>query len=319
MHYIILDLEWNQSPIKQYENKKIPFEIIEIGAVKLNENREIIDKFSMLIRPQVYKKMHSITEELIHISMKDLQSEKGFQKVVREFLAWCGEEYIFGIWGSQDLTELQRNMEYYAVEALTNGPLAYYDIQKLYSLYYEDGKTRRSLSHAVEMLRLQDDAMGFHRAYSDAFYTGKVFQQMCGTEILKKVSYDTYYLPANREEQIRVHFDTYSKFISRGFDDRVELMEDKDVTCVKCIYCNKALRKKMHWFPANTRHYYCVAHCSEHGYMRGKIRIRRAKDEKIYAVKTVRPMKEIEIADVKKRKIQATEARRKKRIKIKQG
>ena len=46
MNYIVLDLEWNQCPYgKGRENKKLPFEIIEIGAVKLNEKREIVDSF----------------------------------------------------------------------------------------------------------------------------------------------------------------------------------------------------------------------------------------------------------------------------------
>ena len=51
MNYIVLDLEWNQSPTgKEDEIKTIPFEIIEIGAVKLNEQQEILDQFSEMIK-----------------------------------------------------------------------------------------------------------------------------------------------------------------------------------------------------------------------------------------------------------------------------
>ena len=43
MNYIVFDLEWNQCPYgKGQENERIPFEIIEIGAVKLNSERQII-------------------------------------------------------------------------------------------------------------------------------------------------------------------------------------------------------------------------------------------------------------------------------------
>ena len=36
MDYVIFDLEWNQCPYgKGKENPKLPFEIIEIGAVKM--------------------------------------------------------------------------------------------------------------------------------------------------------------------------------------------------------------------------------------------------------------------------------------------
>ena len=42
MNYIVFDLEWNQSPGgKRWSNSRLPFEIIEIGAVKLNEKKEI--------------------------------------------------------------------------------------------------------------------------------------------------------------------------------------------------------------------------------------------------------------------------------------
>lgn len=46
MNYIVFDLEWNQSPGgKRWSNSRLPFEIIEIGAVKLNEKKEIVDSF----------------------------------------------------------------------------------------------------------------------------------------------------------------------------------------------------------------------------------------------------------------------------------
>ena len=49
MNYIVFDLEWNQCPYgKDRENKRLPFEIIEFGAVKLDENREVIDKFQRI-------------------------------------------------------------------------------------------------------------------------------------------------------------------------------------------------------------------------------------------------------------------------------
>lgn len=47
MNYIVLDLEWNQSNTgEEPEVKEIPFEIIDIGAIKLDENRIMIDEFN---------------------------------------------------------------------------------------------------------------------------------------------------------------------------------------------------------------------------------------------------------------------------------
>ena len=43
MNYIVFDLEWNQSHIGQAgEHPRMPFEIIEIGAFKLNKKYETI-------------------------------------------------------------------------------------------------------------------------------------------------------------------------------------------------------------------------------------------------------------------------------------
>ena len=46
MNYIVFDLEWNQSNTgKEPECGILPFEVIEIGAVKLNNDLESIGKF----------------------------------------------------------------------------------------------------------------------------------------------------------------------------------------------------------------------------------------------------------------------------------
>ena len=54
-NYIVFDLEWNQSiEGKEHSIEHFPFEIIEIGAVKLDERRNMVSEFHGLITPQVY-------------------------------------------------------------------------------------------------------------------------------------------------------------------------------------------------------------------------------------------------------------------------
>ena len=116
MNYIVFDLEWNQCPYgKDQENERIPFEILEIGAVKLNENREMTDQYHVLIQPRVYRKLHHRTKEIIRLDMKELEQGVPFYKAVRQFLSWCGQDCRFCTWGNSDLTELQRNMKYYGI------------------------------------------------------------------------------------------------------------------------------------------------------------------------------------------------------------
>ena len=178
MNYIVMDLEWNQCPKgKEFENKKLPFEIIEIGAVKLDSSFNVVGEFDRLIRPQLYTKLHHIVKELLDVSSEELLAGGAFPEVMEEFLEWCGEDYMFCIWGSGDLTELQRNMNFFGVENKFPMPFIFYDIQKFYSILYEDGKIRRSLQSVIEAMHLSETEE-FHRAINDARYTAHVMQMM---------------------------------------------------------------------------------------------------------------------------------------------
>ena len=79
MNYIVFDLEWNQSPGEKGGLTAVClFEIIEIGAIKLNEEKEIVDSFQRLIKPQVYNWIHDSIHEVIHMNYKDLQKWNSF-------------------------------------------------------------------------------------------------------------------------------------------------------------------------------------------------------------------------------------------------
>lgn len=313
MNYIVMDLEWNQSNTGlEEEVANLPFEIIEIGAIKLNDSGVMMGEFSQLIKPSVYREMHQVTSKLIHLQMQELERGRPFEQVAREFLEWCGEEkYLFCTWGSLDLTELQRNMKFYHMTPMSNGPIAFLDVQKLFSLAYEDGKSRRALEYAVDMKNLEKD-IPFHRAFSDAYYTAKIFRMILedNPDVLKKLSYDVFHPPVDRESEVKVQFDTYMKYISREFDSKTDAFADREVSSSKCYICHRNLRKKIKWFSPNGRHYYCLAYCEKHGYLKGKIRIRKSENGKIYIVKTTKLISQQEAELVRERSTRAKELRK---------
>lgn len=61
MEYIVLDMEWNQA-LNFSEMVKDPVfltgEIIQIGAIKLNQTLEVVDSFNERIAPQYYTELH---------------------------------------------------------------------------------------------------------------------------------------------------------------------------------------------------------------------------------------------------------------------
>lgn len=319
MNYIVLDLEWNQSDTASEEEiAELPFEIIEIGAIKLNEEGVMVSEFNEIVKPSVYHQLHHITSKLIHMQMSELLRGQPFPTVAHKFLDWCGQDYIFCTWGTQDLTELQRNLRYHNMKPLADGPIAYLDVQKLFSIAYEDRKIRRSLEYAVDYLQMDKD-IPFHRAFSDAYYTAGVFAGIKEKEILRNVSYDVFHPPVDREAEIRVQFDTYTKYISREFADKKEAFADKEVSSTKCYYCYRNLRKKMKWFSLNGRHYYSVAYCEKHGYLKAKVRIHKSTEERIFVVKTTKFISAEDVEKLESRRAHAKEIQKKKKDKQVQG
>ncbi|MBP3544365.1 MAG: exonuclease domain-containing protein [Lachnospiraceae bacterium] len=288
MNYIVFDLEWNQAAEgKDAEHPQLPFEIIEIGAQKLNEQLELCESFHALAKPVVYTKLNFHTQEIVGLTERDLKKGEGFAKICRDFLEFCGDDCMFATWGSMDLTELQRNMRFFGVQNPFPKPLFYYDVQKLYSLAFEDGKLRRSLEHAVDTQGIAR-TKAFHRAHHDAFYTAQILKRIPPDIIKTHYSVDYYHTPKSKKDELHLHYPEYYKYVSREFFSKEEAMADKTVTTIRCTACNRALRKKVRWFSGTSRIYYALAECPEHGYVKGKIRLKRNDDDRIFAIKTVK-------------------------------
>ncbi|MCI8511499.1 MAG: exonuclease domain-containing protein [Lachnospiraceae bacterium] len=285
--FIVFDLEWNQSPAGKEESLDcLPFEIFEIGAVKLNEKFEKLSEFHRLIRPCVYPKLHPLIAQMTHVTTQELDSQGlPFVPAMKEFLDWCGREAFFCTWGGMDLTELQRNMAYHGMEIPFPHPFLFYDVQKLYSLCRSDGKSRESLDEAVKKLEIQTP-QPFHRALEDARYTAEILTMLDFPAVQEYVSVDYYHVPQTRKEEFTLEFPEYSKFVSRAFPTKEEAMADKRVTDVICYKCHRMLRKKIRWFSYGQRFYLCLAVCPEHGPIKAKIRMKKSENGEVFAVRT---------------------------------
>ena len=139
------------------------------------------------------------------MNMEELKDARTFPQVISDFFSWCGQDAQFCTWGSLDLVELQRNMSFYRMENPLPYPLFYYDVQKLFSLLYEDGKTRRSLKDAVEFLGIRKEAP-FHRAFEDTYYTAEIMGLMDWDRVKEYRSVDYFRLPETRNDEIHILF-----------------------------------------------------------------------------------------------------------------
>lgn len=314
MNYIVFDLEWNQPLSRESEEPRMPFEIIEIGAVKLDSKLNIVDEYSSIVRPRLYKKLQPHIKQILNYDEKFLKSGRPFDVVCREFIKWCGEEeYIFCTWGSMDLYYLQNNMDYYYMRKLVS-PLKYINIQQLYADIVSDDGSIVKLEKAVANLNIQvEENRPFHSAVSDAYYTAQVFKQIIPKDIEDRYSYDTYNLPEDSDHEIISYHKGYMEHISRAVDEKTDIMGDKEFMTLRCYKCKKKTTKKIKWFANTQGSYLCVGRCWYHGHIMGKIRFKQTRDEKVFAIKTITPISKKNVEEVKQRQEELRIRRQEKR------
>lgn len=187
MKYIIFDLEFNQSCNKEDKVIQLPFEIIQIGALKLDENFQTISTFNKLVKPTVYKNVLPYIQELTKITDEMVSNAHNFIDVYYDFMNFIGKEDItFIIWGIVDLKELYKNILYFELPT-KNLPKLYIDIQDYASKHFRvPGGKRIGLKNAIDFLNISISEE-LHNAFNDAYYTTEVFKNLYNDSIEPKV------------------------------------------------------------------------------------------------------------------------------------
>ena len=304
MNYVVFDLEWNQSPtgrVIKNQNGALPFEIIDIGAVKLNEHFKIVSSFDRLIKPQVYLKMHKAVQKLLPLTMRDLMKGKPFSDACSEFFEWCGEDSVFVTWGDADLLQLQRNMTFHSFIHAFDKPLLYIDAQRIYSEQFSDGVKCVSLSVAVDALKVPKGKT-YHRALYDAQYTALVFSRLDPYLVKNHYSIDTYSVPETPEEEILLTEEDIQQYVTTGCDTKDELADNRILKSNRCFLCDKSMQRVVNWFCDNGRNYYAAFCCKEHGKITGKFKIKNTDEGKYYAIRTFMLSDDRGVNEVKERK-----------------
>jgi inhibitor of KinA sporulation pathway (predicted exonuclease) len=192
LNYIVFDLEFNsefgKNKLKSNkEEPKIdricPFEIIHIGAVKLDENFKMVSGFNKLVKSEIYDKINPFVEKLTGINMDQLTNAESFDIVYTEFLDFIGnDKSIFCIWGLSDIKELFRNVEYHNLNTQKLSK-EYINVQLYASKYFKFPKgTNIGLSKAVELfdIHFKDS---YHNAFNDACYTSEVLKKIFNNSV----------------------------------------------------------------------------------------------------------------------------------------
>ena len=115
MNYIVVDLEWNQAmSSKSSVFNKLPIklrgEIIEIGAVKLDENLQPAEEFTIDVKPVYFKRMHYKVKKITGFDKERLAHGIAFADALEQFRAWCGDGVTFITWGNDDQRIMEQNI-----------------------------------------------------------------------------------------------------------------------------------------------------------------------------------------------------------------
>lgn len=97
MKYIVVDLEMNPVAKEYKEEKQISkMEIIQIGAVIMDESFLILGEFKTLVKPMFNSEIYKKYETLTGISTQMVVGAPTFTTAYEMFVNWCesyGDEY----------------------------------------------------------------------------------------------------------------------------------------------------------------------------------------------------------------------------------
>ncbi len=231
MNYIVLDMEWNQ-PFEIRRMIKTPIvlcgEIIQIGAVKLDENYRVIDNFKIMVLPKYYKKMHSKVKRITKITTEQLQYGFPFEVAFKHFKKWCGDEFVFLTWGADDIEMLRSNMTINEID--TDWIPSSYNVQAIFDDQITQERRQVSLTYAME--KIGEDALDAHDALNDARNTARVCSRLDMAKGMQE--YDE--LLMQMCSKVGKMVDIEDKI--RGYSTRPEAFEDPDVVKFYCSFNN---------------------------------------------------------------------------------
>lgn len=173
MHYIVVDLEatcWDKATLKE----RIPNEIIEIGAVCVNEQKEIVSEFMAFVKPQLNPILSDFCISLTSITQKEVDAAETFPTVIAELQAWIASfdtAYFLCSWGNYDKGQFRHDC------LLHNLPVEW--LNNHISIKHQYGKIRPRIGLVGMGKALK--AEGFtlegthHRGIDDARNISKIF------------------------------------------------------------------------------------------------------------------------------------------------
>ncbi len=278
MPYIVIDLEWNQAmSAKSSVFNHLPIhlrgEIIQIGAVKLNDDFTPGDEFQCDVSPVWFKKMHYKVKKLTGFDNARLAHGIGFPQALEQFLSWCGPDCTFMTWGYDDSGIMEQNCIIHDLDIDWMGQ--WINLQLIYNMLTEDpDRNQKSLETAMEHFGIEQTRIA-HDALGDAYNTALVCSRLDlrrGLDnyehLVRQLSRNTHGGDSHSDGPEPLEHN-----VSPSYPTRDALWEDVEKAQAVCPVCGKAL-ERTRWVSQGDQRYMSLATCDEHGAYLCRIRLR---------------------------------------------
>jgi inhibitor of KinA sporulation pathway (predicted exonuclease) len=303
MQYIILDLEWNQpisyqSSVYRKVGDRLIFEMIQIGAARLDSGMRLVDTISPPIHPTCYLRIHPRIARMTHLGEEELEDAPLFAEAMEDFVRWCerdGEEYTLLTWGCDDVSVLYQNISFFKCEDIHLPPLC--DIQRLFSTVH-NLKDRSGLKTAMELVNITpDDTMSFHNALNDAWYTALVFKTLPDPSAV--LNY-----PQEPRQLIHSRHITREKTEGEAFASVRDALSSETAIHPVCPRCGRVLALDGEYIKQSADKYIAVAKCRNHGRILIRLRFRIDDDGKKIMSRTTAPATSANVAYIHTKQLQ---------------
>ena len=267
MNYIIVDFEWNQ-PMPEQPMIRSPFpldsEIIEIGAIRLNEQFVFEAEYKAYVKPVFYPVMNGKVVRLTKIRPQELEKAACFPEVCGDFLNWCGDSFCLCTWGSDDVPVFLDNMLIHGMEP----PVLFdtCDLQQIYSREVMRDEKRWSLEKAVDLLGLPKERA--HDALNDVRNTITICERVDVLAYLDE--YACRYVDYGKDRMAGLSG-------GREYPGFEEAFGDPALAGLCCPYCGEALLFG-EWLRQNRNAFLRYASCGEGDEFLGRFRCGRSEN-----------------------------------------
>lgn len=282
MNYIVVDLEWNQAmSSKSSVFNKLPIklrgEIIEIGAVKLDENMQPADEFTIDVKPVYFKRMHYKVKKLTGFDKERLAKGYSFRDAFEKFREWCGEDVTFLTWGCDDRGIMEQNIIIHDLD--WDWIADWINLQLIYNMQTDGDKNQKSLATAMEHFNIEQTRVA-HDALGDAYNTALVCTKLDIAQGLAQ------YEDASRMLSLHTHKqqsgenkgpEPLEHLVFPGYISKSEAFADSELINLPCPECSKELSCQR-WINQGDQRYMNIYSCPDCGSYLLRLKFRKHED-----------------------------------------